>query len=425
MIQILTDNRQVKGHISVLTRDLGYEPVFHETAATLLSQISVNTGTAATTAVLLDVDIATKEEMTKAIQSVAPTVRKIAFQLIGQATPIDTKPEGVDYFFLLPSNAERAKARLKTALRGSDSVMQSDRGNTRSGFTSPATPRRFTRTAAPFKTKNPFSSASVSNHAMRADSKETRYLVANSLVARNLISQMHDVRTTASLLILAGNEGADFETVAREFNYQNNRDQTQLLVVDADDISLEMLEKTERAASKIQKQTICYVGKTENLSDESVEVLKLFVEYLSNLRNPHMRIVMAHEYGSEPFLRKAVVDYVKETHNVRPTILVPDLKDRKEDISPIALNLLSSLRTAHPFLQVKNIEESALSYLIEQRAHYSEAKLVRVLRNCIALCQRPTMQIEDIKNYGEHNATTSHLMESMADEAYFPSSHTA
>ena len=444
MIQILTDKRLVKGQLSVLIRELGYEPMYHETPVSLLNAATNSTGN---TAIFFDLDVIRTEQLTRACADLPESARKIGFQVLGQNTkPIITeKPEALDYFFILPPNAERAKSRLKTAFRGSDYVEGPDRATTRSGLSGGA--RRFTRSAmpfkpsgspfkgsketaapfprqsqSPFKSVSPFASIAEGNRAVASDA---RYIVAHSTVSRNLLKQMSEIKKPSSFVLLAGNEGADFESVAREFNFQSNKDHTQLMILNEEEINVDYLEKAEKAAAKAQLPTICYLGKSENLNQASIEATELFIDFLENLRNPHLRLVLAHEYGTEEFLPAATVEFIKKVHKVRPTVLIPDLKDRDEDIAPLALKLLNTLRSAHPFLNVRNISESALGYLIEHRAELNETKLIRILRNCIALSHRSTLQIEDIKNYGEHDSATSHLVESMADEAYFPSSHTA
>lgn len=416
MLRVLTDDRLVRGQLSVLIRDLGYQLNFHDNGDALLSQISIDSNT--TTAVLLDVQLSSKETLNKVLSTLGPNVRKIGFQALnnGNQTTIDSKPNGFDYFFLLPANAERAKARLKIALRSE----RAD-ANERSQHLTPA-PLRFTRTSVPFgKTRNPFSRQAP----LRSESKDSRYIQAYSSSVKNIISQFNEIKISAPLIIIAGNEGSEFEAFAREFNFQANGDKTQLIILDDDNLSLEKLEAIEKKATKSQKPCLCYLGRTDALNADSIEAVSLFVEFLNNLRNPNLRMIIAHEYGTEDFLAKPVLEFVKKHHNQSPTLLIPTMKDRVDDIIPIALNLLNTLRVAHPFLQVKSISESALNYLLEQRAELSEAKLIRILRNSIALSQRTTLEVEDFKNYGEHSATTSHLLESMADETYFPSSQTA
>lgn len=418
MIRVLTDDRLVRGQLSVIIRDLGYQLNFHENGDALLSEISVDS--MATSAVLIDVQFSSKETLNKVLSTLGSNVRKIGFQALnnGTQTTINSKPNAFDYFFLLPTNAERAKARLKTALRGE----RVDASLTERGPKLTPPPRRFTRTSVPFaKTRNPFGVQT----AARPELRESRYIQSFSSSVKHLITQFSEIKPSAPLIILAGNDGSEFEAFAREFNFQANGDKTQLITLDDDEIRLDKLESLEKIATKSQKPSICYIGKTDSLNADSMEAVGLFVDFLNNLRNPHLRLIIAHEYGTEDFLASSVLEFIKKYHNQSPTLLIPDLKDRVEDIIPIALKLLNTLRVAHPFLQVRNISESALNYLIEQRTELSEAKLIRILRNSIALSQRTTLEIEDFKNYGEHSSTTSHLLESMADETYFPSSQTA
>jgi len=149
-------------------------------------------------------------------------------------------------------------------------------------------------------------------------------------------------------------------------------------------------------------------------------VLRLFIEYLSNLRNPHLKLLLGHASDCEAFLHQDTEATVRSLIKRFPAYSIPALTERAEDIPVICQQILANLRTAHPFLLVGSITADAIDYLVSQRSQLSHSKLVRVLRNAIALSQRTSLSVEDIKNYGESDTTTQHLLESMADESYFP-----
>jgi hypothetical protein len=163
-----------------------------------------------------------------------------------------------------------------------------------------------------------------------------------------------------------------------------------------------------------------YLGRSDDFSADALHEVELFIDYLSNLRQPYLRVYLAHAYGSEEFFREGVAKIFKPLTNKLRRLSLPSLADRASDIPKICHGTLGLLRTAHPFLLVQQISNSAVDYLVETRSSLSHGQLIRILRNSIALSKRPTLGVEDIKNYGESGLTTQHLLESMADENYFP-----
>lgn len=250
-------------------------------------------------------------------------------------------------------------------------------------------------------------------------------MTAISPAAIQFITSLKSESSDKSVVILTGDEGAEFELAARELNYQSNADRTPLHIVTADDLSLDELEKIERAAVKAQRPAYCYVGRTDELDENAALELSLFLEYLENLRNPHLRVILAHQDGSEAFFRNGVAEVVQTIRTKRAATPIPPLEQRAEDIPRICNKLLAALRTAHPFLLVSSITDDAIKYLVESRNDFSHSKLIRTLRNAVALSQRTALCIEDLKNYGESDTTTQHLLESMADEGFFPTAEAA
>jgi DNA-binding NtrC family response regulator len=248
-----------------------------------------------------------------------------------------------------------------------------------------------------------------------------RYLIGESPAGRAFVSDLKKCATESTSIFLVGQDEAEFELAAREVNYFANRDCAPLEIVTGDDLSIDYLQAVERQANAIKQPMLAYVGRVDDWNERAIRELVLFVEYLKNLRNPHLRLIMAYQQGSDEFFQIGVADYVKKLRKQVQSVQVPSLAERAEDIAPLCQILIGSMRAAHPFLLVGRISREAIDALVEDRANYSYAKLVRILRNSIALCQRTTLQIEDIKNYGESDLTTQHLLESMADEQYFPS----
>jgi hypothetical protein len=76
---------------------------------------------------------------------------------------------------------------------------------------------------------------------------------------------------------------------------------------------------------------------------------------------------------------------------------------------------------AHPFLQARSINSSAIKHLESECASLDYSRITRVLRNAMALSQSVTLTDSEIKNFSDNSPTTQHLIESLADEKYFTS----
>jgi len=418
MMHVLTTDRRAKSQLSLLLHDLGYPPKFVADLSELSESLSNSVDVKS---ILLDIQDATDELALEVLKQTQPKLRLIGFDLFERklATQADY-PKALDSCIVIPSHAERAKARLKSALAVSNPNATAIK---RSGLTRP--PMAFKRPASKFSVKSALRTKMSTVPTAEAAPTAAQYMTAISSVAKAFVSQLKAETADRNVVILTGGEGAEFELAARELNFQVNADRTPLHVLTSDDLSLDILEKVERAAAKAQTPAYCYIGQTDDLDETSALEVSLFLEYLENLRNPHLRIILAHQDGCESFFKEGVAEVVQGIRGKRPATVVPSLDERAEDIPSICNALLASLRTAHPFLLVSSITEDAIQHLVDSRADFSHSKLVRTLRNAIGLSQRTALCIEDLKNYGESDTTTQHLLESMADEGFFPTAEAA
>ena len=410
MIYVLTRDSHAKSQLSLLFRELGFNAECYSAINECEADVSVAT---IPSTVFLDLRLITNSTFCEALKIAAPNAYLIGFrplEALSGTPPLSEKPTGLDAFFLLPPNAERAKARLKTLLREHGATPGIPR---HTGSTLTRTPFRL-----PGRLSRPPLRALKGTGAL--DPVEARYVEARSPTARSFVQQLRDLDPASYLILLMGQEGAEFETAARELNFQQTQDRAQLILEPTDALTLDRLEKLEKEATNARQRRFCYVGKTEDLSSDAASHLMLFVQFLATLRNPHLSIVLAHEHGTRPFFQADVEDTLKPSLSKGTALEIPGIPQRAEDIRPISLALLSHLRMAHPFLRIHGISEAGIDYLVEIRGTLSHGKLIRILRNAIALSPRDVLMVEDLKNYGEHDTSTSHLVESMADEQFFP-----
>lgn len=412
MICVLTAERHVRSALSLLLRDLGYAPAFFDS-------LDAYTGDSAAgesrQPVLLDLGLPDPEAVITGIKTARPDTCVIAFACFhGMAHGGDppAKPERVDGFFLLPSHADRAKARIVSALR-----TQTSRATVRRGIAKAPAGQLLKRPGGFFSG----GAKRLPGSSEGGELKETRYLETKSPASLALLQQMRRIPAGESLILMQGKEGVEFELAARELNYQNGGDSEQLLFGDSEGLTIDGLERLEKAAVKDRRKRLCYVGRTDELSLESARHLILFLEFLNNLRNPHLRVILAHEDESEAFFREGVEAVLKPYFSRAANLRIPGLEERLEDIRPLSMAHIANLRAAHPFIRIKGLSEEAIQQLIDTRQELSHAKLCRILRNACALSQREELTPDDLRNYGEYDTSTSHLVESMADERYFPS----
>lgn len=412
-MDVITSNPTTRGQLSLLLRDLGQRPAFHSS----LNELLLNSNADTDAPMLIDFNAVAPEEDLKTLKENCASSKWIGFQIFSESSKF---PEWIDKrlfttVIVLPTHAERAKARLKSALKAAY-ISDSNDGTARSQMT--RAPFAYTR-GSTLKSRTPFGSGKT-NPGL--PTPKARYIASESKSANAFIRHLHKDASNKQAILLTGNDGAEFELAAREFNFQDNADTIPLQVAFETDISIDHLQQIEKQAAKEKKPVNCYVGKVDDLDPEALSQLSLFCDYLGNLRNPHLRILLAYESGSDLFFQDGVADLFQSFRKRTYSVSIPPLKDRPEDIGPICQTAIGLLRGAHPFLIVRTITQGAIDHLVATRHELSYAKLLRILRNAMALSQRSALCVEDIKNYGDNELSNQHLLESMADENYFPQS---
>lgn len=409
-MHVLTSNRTTRSQLALLLRELGYTPAFYEDFRTLLDATSSKQGD-----LLIDLASDLSEIELARLKAARSTANLIGFQHYSENdSSAQLKAKGYTTLIVLPSHAERAKARLKSAFRNS----ANESSSTRSWAT--RAPFNYNRPAGSGKTPRPFASRPPFKTEIRA-----RYLTAYSATAKDFVHSLKEECKPGTTLILTGDEGTEHELAAREYNFQFNGDAVPLYTLPGNAINIKELEQLEHKANKDKQPINCYLGRSDDFNEESMLQVDLFRQYLDNLRNPHLQLIIAHEHGSEACFHQGVGQPFKQLQGKAKSLTIPPLRTRVEDIAPVCHTLLGTLRSAHPFLLVQYISTAAIEYIVEQRHELNYAKLVRLLRNAVALSQRNALGVEDIKNYGESDMVNQHLLETMADEQFFQEQQSA
>ncbi|WPJ96435.1 hypothetical protein SH580_01805 [Coraliomargarita algicola] len=408
---MLTSNRTTRSQLALLLRELGFTPIFHEDFRALLSALSGKPGD-----LLVDLSMDLSELELERLKAAQPKAIVIGFQHYSESrTNAPLKTNGYTNLIVIPSHAERAKARLKSAFRNSTNESSSTRSwATRAPF-SYSRPPSTAKTPRPFATKPKLTRTDI----------RSRYITAYSAVSKDFVHCLKEECKPGTTLILTGEEGTEHELAAREFNYQFNADSVPLYILPSDTINIKELERLEQKANKAKQPINCYLGRSDDFNQESIQQVELFRQYLDNLRNPHLQLIIAHEHGSECCFHHGVEAPFKQLQSKAKSLTIPPLRARSEDIAPVCHTLLGTLRSAHPFLLVQYISNAAIEHLVEHRSELSYVKLVRLLRNAVALSQRNSLEVEDLKNYGESDMVNQHLLETMADEQFFKEQQSA
>ena len=171
----------------------------------------------------------------------------------------------------------------------------------------------------------------------------------------------------------------------------------------------------ERLALKLKTPVNCFLGNTDTLNVEHRKAIEAFCAHLQKHRVRHIRIIIAHEESNETPVAKRFPYNLAELKEIR----IPSFAERADDVREICNSFLGYLRTAHPFINVTQISEAAIQTVIDDLPRYNYNRLVRVLRNALALSNNTVLLPEDLESYGESDITTRHLLETMADDKYF------
>ncbi|MGE9289649.1 MAG: hypothetical protein ACQKBT_01585 [Puniceicoccales bacterium] len=416
MIHVLVQESRTRSRLSLLLRDLGQSAAFFGSIESLLE--SYRSGGSKAGPVLFDLQLKDAEGNSCFARLKAELSEKV---LIGfEEYDPDTmdrsseRVEGLPFYLLLPSQAERAKSRLKTVLaecrRGPSASRSPGRKSSSRGFRRALNPSAGVR---------PASRMNWSARSAPVERKPFRYLMAESPASRSFGQKLVESLAFETLLVFSGEPGSEFVLAAREVQYQLHGDEDGLLIISGDEVTTELLHSLEKEAKDLGKQRLCYIEESEDASPDRLRALLQFAENLESLRNPHLRLILGRSEDTG-HLTVDSEEILSRLCRKRVWLRLPPLSERPEDVRPIVTGFLSALTYAHPFLTVKGIDAKALDYLEENRSEFSYGRLVQVLRNSIALGQERILSVETFRNFETRNITAEHLVESSADDAFFP-----
>lgn len=438
MIHVFTRDARLRGRLALLLRELGHSAQFFESVVDSVEAASSRPRS------LLIRDIAMAEEA-GALQSSTKELPEVWVEAPEQLSQdsVRGRPANSEFYVLLPQQPNRAKERLRSAInqalvRGPQTLRLHRDASLRPPASVPAQARssaNFTQSrfgrgstaqaqvsgtprARPSVPERPLGQPAVPSPKPAAPSPP-RYLIAESVAARSLLTRLRTAKNFQAALVFHGPAGAEFETAAREVNYLVNGDRETLAFIPPDDFSIERLVQMERACESSNGPRLCFLQHLEEIRPEPARHLAEIVQRLKRAPRPPLRLLTALKKG-QGFLDPVAEQIVETLLTDLPRLELPPLSQRLEDIRPLALRLLSTMLEAHPFLVVREISPEALTFLEEQSGSLQFAELVGLLRNAFALASRPVLGVAELTGLLDSDHAGRHLLESAADEHCFP-----
>ncbi|CAA6678732.1 MULTISPECIES: hypothetical protein [unclassified Lentimonas] len=414
-IHILTQNSEVKTRLGAFLDEMGKKYVFHDTLLTLEKKLS---RLKKTDAVFYDLQL---EEHIWAFEPIYLGSRKTHMVVFepSDTGSVNYSPMGNEHFLILSKDDARTKKRLITLFHELTKLSAP-----RKAAKKKAKKKAVAKKKATSQTTDATATTPVAEAPVAAVTQTTRYLQANSDAMKHFAAELKEAAGKHKFTMLQGEDGAEFELAARELNFQANGDISPLIVFDPMNLKSQELEELAESAMAAKVTQYCYLGLTLELNSQSVSEIASFLGHLKmqlKEQDTYLHLIIGHEIESEscfPDNIRPTLDAVRGTSHL---LQIPGMASRADDISAIAHSIFSMLRMAHPFLQARSIDSSAIKHLEAECAELDYSRITRVLRNAMALGRSPTLTKDELLSFRDNSPTTQHLMESLADEKYYPS----
>lgn len=418
MIHILTQSPEIQKQLGHLLQELGHEYAVHEALEPLLKSVrklSKNDH------VFYDLRLEDVLWAFERLYTVCKKTNLVTFERLTQETSLENNqcPAGVENYLLLPSNHDRAIKRVQALLR---EIAQ----------------KTSARSAARKKTKAQKTKArkhpQTANASSLTPDTETdddtppnapvyltiaRYLQARSPAMQAFLPEIQAASESDAIIFVEGEEGSEFELVAREINFRSNGDAHPLHVLDPVQLDSEEFTSLLNSSAQSELTEYVYLGQTFDWTPKTAEAVQNLLEQLDAAQGASLRLIIGHADDSESYFPDAVRTFVKILRKRSRTLTLPNMAERSEDIPVIAHTVFSTLRMAHPFLRTRALSNEAVRYLQSECETMDYARVARIIRNAMALSQQNTITESAVRNLSDNSPMTQHLIESLADEQYF------
>jgi DNA-binding NtrC family response regulator len=271
-------------------------------------------------------------------------------------------------------------------------------------------------------------------------------LIGDSPKIKNVISMVEKVAPTDSTVLIYGESGTGKELIARAIHANSDRNKNVFFAVDCGTLSGNLLEselfghvKGAYTGAHIKKDGIFKMAHQgtvflDEIGNTSLEVQGKLLRFLesrefmplggSSLQSVDVRLIFATNQNLEDMVAKGLFreDFYYRIF-VYP-IMLPPLKERKDDILPIAYHFLDQFNKKMD-KSIMGIDDAAADRL----AAYDWPGNVRQLRNVIEramiLCDKEKLSIqdlpflseaEDLENLVEYTPTNSDELKTVKKE---------
>ena len=408
-IHVLTQDPSSKDKLTALLAEMELDCILHAQVEPLLKAVKK---LKKTDAVFYDLSL---EDRLWAFERLYTSCRRtnlVGFELLTKETAEGGQHciDGMGHYLLLPNNPDRAKARIQEVLKGIAQASAPKKRKTRKKAA-----------AQPAPASKPAEPTVPAAEPKQIQLTTARYLQAQSTAMQTFLAVLHEAAGDAQIVLIEGEEGAEFELAARELNYHANGDISPLLVMDPMRLKFDELHQLEKDAAAIKEIHYCYVGLSSEMNDSSADALSEFQDHLIALSSPYLRVIVGHVADSKSYFCAATRPMMRSLRRQCSLLELPIMSQRAADIPLITQRIFSILRVAHPFLKARTLSQEAIQYLQAECEMFDYARLTRVLRNAMALGQHETLTDKELKNLDDNSPTTQHLIESLADKKFFNS----
>jgi DNA-binding NtrC family response regulator len=215
------------------------------------------------------------------------------------------------------------------------------------------------------------------------------HLVARSGRMRRLISELWAARSDPVGVILRGEAGVEFELVAREYQAMDGDSDGSLVVLNNGELDVETLA-TQLSLDRLHDGVprTYFVSDVEKLAKDREKPLLEFLRRARRQRDREkpLRIVFAAHACDERGVT-ADSEFLEELQFIVPAVVtIPSLRDRVEDVSLIARQVLAGMTAINPELRARSIHPAALQWLSARNWRGNYRELMSVVRQSILDC---------------------------------------
>lgn len=215
------------------------------------------------------------------------------------------------------------------------------------------------------------------------------HLIVRSPVMQRTLGELWTARNDPLGVVLRGEPGAEFELAAREFQAMGGDPSGYLVVINHQELNVETLA-TQVSLDRLKEglPRTYFIPEIEKLPKEQEKPLLDFLRRARRQRDREkpLRIVFAaNECDDEG--RSLDGEFLEELQFIMPAVVrVPPLRERRDDVEPIARRVMLDLATLFPDRRARSIHPSAMQWLMSRSWTGNHRELVDVMRRAVLEC---------------------------------------